>query len=321
MEDDLDSILPSPGGVPPESSIARWVPAVVVMSAIIGFVALAWYAYHAGTQSLNEDEVLVVEADKTPMKEKPADPGGMQFPNQDKTIFETFSANGQAPAKVERVLPSPEEPMPKQADTSDTTTWVNQNVHSDTPAAQPGKPEQVIGAVDKKQDTKEASVAAVIHDEKPVTNNDNIESYTRDKAVPAPDAKSAAPAVKAPVAVAQNTAKAPVAAKAAAKPEVKTDVKPAKTAAAKLEAAKPVSSAKVQLGAYRSEKEAQANWTLLQKKFGELKDKTPIIVKADLGDKGIYYRLRVSGFAGAAEAKTLCNGLSAKGQACILASN
>ncbi len=49
-----------------------------------------------------------------------------------------------------------------------------------------------------------------------------------------------------------------------------------------------------------------------------LADKEPIIVKADLVDKGIYYRLRVGGFASAAEAKTFCGKLAAAGQACIL---
>ncbi len=92
-------------------------------------MALAWYAYHAGTQSTKDEDLLVVEADKTPMKEKPLDPGGMKFPNQDKTIFETFS-NAQPP-KVERVLPAPEEPLPQEMPIRpETTTWMNDKAQS-----------------------------------------------------------------------------------------------------------------------------------------------------------------------------------------------
>ena len=109
--------------------VERWLPGVVVISALTGFSVLAWYAYTTSTQSSNEEDLLVVEADKTPMKEKPLDPGGMKFPNQDKTVFETFSNGAQQPPKVERVLPAPEEPMPKNIDTSGTKTWVNEKLH------------------------------------------------------------------------------------------------------------------------------------------------------------------------------------------------
>src|SRR4051812_38416219 len=111
------------------SGLTRWAPLVIVLAVVAGFVTLSWYAYHAGIQSVKEEDLMVVEADKTPIKEKPADPGGMQIPNQDKTVFETFSANNaKQPPKVERVLPVPEEPMPKDMDASDSTTWVNENL-------------------------------------------------------------------------------------------------------------------------------------------------------------------------------------------------
>ena len=87
---------------------ARLLPSLVLIFAFGGFVALAIYAYKAGSNSGNEEDLTVIEADSAPLKEKPSDPGGMQFPNQDKTIFETFSANGGIPPKVERVLPAPE---------------------------------------------------------------------------------------------------------------------------------------------------------------------------------------------------------------------
>ncbi len=255
--------------------IYRWLPTAVVMTAVVGFVALAWYAYHSGAQSMRDEDLLVVEADKTPMKEKPLDPGGMKFPNQDKTIFETFGSNPQPP-KVERVLPAPEEPMPKEMDTSDTKSWVNDKLH-DAPAA----PEKVIGKEEKPAATVPAPAMQPVKPpaatEKPVASTSDIQTYTNEKAAE----KTTPPA-------------APV----------------AKTPPAKA----PGGSAKAQLGAYRSEQEARAAWASMQKKFAELSGKEPSIVKAELGAKGIYYRLRVGGLS---DAKAFCKPLAAKGQACL----
>jgi cell division septation protein DedD len=78
-------------------------------------------------------------------------------------------------------------------------------------------------------------------------------------------------------------------------------------------------SVKVQLGAYRSEKEAQDAWNAMQKKHADLlESEQPNVVKANLGAKGIYYRLRIGGFTDAVDAKAFCGKLTAAGQACII---
>jgi hypothetical protein len=307
--------------------VARWVPTAVVAGVLVGFVSLAWYAYHAGMQSMKEEDLLVVEADKTPMKEKPADPGGMQFPNQDKTIFETF-ANNQQPAKVERVLPTPEEPLPKDGakipEDMETTTWVNDKKDPGT-----GK-EQMIGGekkvpippipVDTAPDHQVIAPSVTYVAPKPAAALDN--------AVKAPDKPSEKPIVIAPAAK-DEKGPAVVAVPVQEKKVEKSPEKLAEKAPEKLpekpkpapKPEKPVAAdtgaAKIQLGAYRSEKEAQDAWGKIQGKFSALSGKSPTIVKADLGERGIYYRLRVGGYA-LSEAKSTCAALSAKGQACIL---
>ena len=67
-------------------SFPKYVPILVLSFAILAFASLAIYAYKHGGNAMEED-LLVVEADKTPIKEKPEDACGMQFPNQDKTIY------------------------------------------------------------------------------------------------------------------------------------------------------------------------------------------------------------------------------------------
>lgn len=73
----------------------------------------------------------------------------------------------------------------------------------------------------------------------------------------------------------------------------------------------------VQLAAFRDEPSARAAFAKLQSKFPALKPLGADIQRADLGAKGVYYRLR-AGFLSKADATTLCDGLAAKGQACFV---
>lgn len=305
-----------------EHTTARWLPPAVVIAVLGGFGALAWYAYHAGMESMKDEDLLVVEAEKTPIKEKPLDPGGMQFPNQDKTIFDTFAANGQQPPKVERVLPPPEEPLPAGADTFGTTTWVNDKLHKDaTPATAPAEPEQVIGDKKPAPPAPETKAVAAV----PAAGHNDTQTYVATK--PPQPAEALDQAVK-PIPAGPAAPVAPVAqpeplvikvpqeqqapAAPPAPPAPKVGAKPAAPAAA------TTGGVKIQLGAYRSDQEARAAWGKIQKNQPALAGKQGAIYKADLGAKGTYYRLRVGGFATAAEAKAFCGKMTG-GQACMVA--
>jgi hypothetical protein len=413
---------------PPENSaISRVVPVIVVFATVSGFMALAWYAYHTGSQSLNEEDLLVIEADKTPVKEKPTDPGGMQFPNQDKTIFETFAGGSQQPPKVERVLPTPEQPMAKKIDTSETKTWINEKLHKqkeeDKAAAvlaDKAKAEQVIGgdemkaqpapapeqakpadtatptaaptpapavasvakdpaaeklaaekkaaeekaaaekkateqkaaeeklAAEKKAADEKAAAEKKAAEDKAATDKKAAEQkITEDKLKAdklaaekkAADEKAAADKLAAEKKAAEHRAaeeklkaeklaaeKKAAEEKAAAEKkaaEQKGGTQVIQAGAMPKDTAKEKPSAKtgahkVQLGAYRSEKEAQDAWNKMKSAHKEFANMQPVIVKADLGAKGIYYRLRTGTFANTAEAKAFCGTMSILGQACIL---
>jgi len=309
------------------TGVSRWVPMCVVTGVVTGFIALAWYAYHTGMQSMRDEDLLVVEADKTPMKEKPLDPGGMQFPNQDKTIFDTFAGKSQQQPKVERVLPRPEEPMRGNADT-DTTSWVNDAARKPSPLP---TAEQIF-AKDKsdKKPTPPVIDRKMPAPAKPIAD-DQSETYVAAKAPASPSplvgegrgegASSNNKGTPLPNPLPQGE-------RELVKSEVKTIVPPTPAQIPPpekpvAEAPKPTASLfdhggafKVQLGAYRSEKEATDAWKKMQKKQPTLSGREPQIVKADLGAKGIYYRLRVGGLSTAADAKAFCSTL--KGQACML---
>jgi SPOR domain len=78
----------------------------------------------------------------------------------------------------------------------------------------------------------------------------------------------------------------------------------------------------VQVTSQRSEAEAQASFRELQAKYpNQLSGREPIIRRADLGDKGTYYRALVGPFASAEQAAGLCSGLKAAGGSCLVQKN
>ena len=52
-----------------------------------------------------------------------------------------------------------------------------------------------------------------------------------------------------------------------------------------------------------------------------LGDRSPVIRRADLGEKGIYYRALVGGFGSEEEAKQFCSSLKAAGGQCLIQRN
>jgi clan AA aspartic protease (TIGR02281 family) len=75
----------------------------------------------------------------------------------------------------------------------------------------------------------------------------------------------------------------------------------------------------VTVSSQRSQADAHASFRSLQSKYPrELGDREPIISRADLGPKGIYYRTSVGPFGTAADADQFCNDLKAHGGQCIV---
>ena len=78
----------------------------------------------------------------------------------------------------------------------------------------------------------------------------------------------------------------------------------------------------VQVSAQKTEEEAQSSYRALQAKYpGVLSGRDASIRRADLGDKGVYYRAQVGPFANAEAANTFCGNLKAAGGQCIVQKN
>jgi cell division protein FtsN len=78
----------------------------------------------------------------------------------------------------------------------------------------------------------------------------------------------------------------------------------------------------VQVSSQRSEADAQASYKALQGKFPSvLGSRAPLIKRADLGDKGVFYRAMVGPFGSSEEAAQVCGNLKTAGGQCVVQKN
>jgi hypothetical protein len=84
----------------------------------------------------------------------------------------------------------------------------------------------------------------------------------------------------------------------------------------------PGGSYVVQVSSQRSEADAQASYRALRGKFPSvLGARAPLIKRADLGDKGVYYRAMVGPFDSPEEAAQVCGNLKTAGGQCVVQKN
>ncbi|MDY0872761.1 SPOR domain-containing protein [Dongia rigui] len=106
------------------------------------------------------------------------------------------------------------------------------------------------------------------------------------------------------------TAEAPVAAE------------PAETQVASLPATDAPSGIRLQLASVANEADVDGEWKRLRKRLGAALDGQQLqIERADLGTKGIFYRLQIGPFADRSAAKAACKDINAAGGDCLLVAN
>jgi len=109
-------------------------------------------------------------------------------------------------------------------------------------------------------------------------------------------------------------------------PTLRLSEAPAPTVSAAVEPVAPVDTgnAKIdsytlQIGAYKSQTDADAAWKAYRAKYAELLlGYSSNVERADLGEKGTWYRLRIAGFGDRKVASALCDRLKTDGGDCFL---
>lgn len=113
-------------GPPPElrdpPSRSRALGAFLATFALAAFAGVVWYAYDRGLQAGSEATAPLIQADPSPIKVRPEQPGGLEVPNQDKLVYGALRPGQDTGDTVERLLPPPEAPAePPQPEPSTDT--------------------------------------------------------------------------------------------------------------------------------------------------------------------------------------------------------
>jgi len=292
-------------------SLGRRLVMIMILAAAVAGTG-AWWIFDGQYSTMfagsSDGQVPTVHAEISPVKIKPENPGGMDVPNQDKLVYERL---GQEPTeqRVESLLPEPEKPMPKPEPQAEEKTEPMQEkaVTAPEPPKPPAVPtkevvEQKLAAAQEPKvvsPTPTAKEVAAVEEPKPAEIAKPME-LKEPAAAPKEVETVSAPAPSQP-------------SKVEAKPKAEPNPAPKTTS---VDISK---SYQVQLAAVRSTATAQSEWQRMQKKFpAQLEGLQLNVVKADLGKKGIFYRLRAGPVADANAAKAICDALKAKKAGCLV---
>lgn len=304
---DGDDMSPAPENRGDEGLRSRslLIGGLLIGVAVAGAAGFYLFPRESGTSGTVTPQVITAESG--PYKVRPADPGGMQVPNQDKLVFERAETGKST--EVENLLPAPQVPSAPPAMPEQPRPLASADM---TP---PPPPPLEAG--------EETAMAAA-----PTGLPNGLPSV-----IPGTPSASAVPAITAPLpaspapVVVPPAVTAPVATQPAAPPATVPETVAAAPAPAKTEpaaAAKPqqvaaaTGSYMVQFAALRDDASARKLWEQLKGKHPDLLGAlSPVIQKADLGPKGVFYRVRATGLASDTAARTLCDELSKRKVGCL----
>ncbi len=272
----------------PDKGHGLWLWVVLVLVLAGGGLAGWMYVQDQDAEDMaGTGSAPMILAPKFALKEKPSDPGGMKVPDRDKLVYDRMAGDQGAggAGQVERLLPPPETPIEPPKEMT----------------------EQAPQALEPKTAVAAAPVPA-----------------------PPPAAPAASVAPSAPEPAAQPVAKAQPAPQPAPKPVAEpVKAKPAPTPTPTLAPAAPtVAKATgkagqgymIQLSAVRNEANAKSEWARLVKKHGDVLGGLELVIqRADLGAKGVFYRVRGGWFANRGEAKAVCAELAKRNVGCLIA--
>ena len=259
---------------------------ILVLCVMLGCAGAIYFAYNKGKQAGAGPggSIPLIRADQDPTKRKPDDAGG-STPDQDKLVYNPNDPNG---GKIERLLPPPEQPLPKPVPAPGATdTLPVQNI---APVAAPraAPPTATVGVA-----TNAASQQA---------NTTGL--------MTSPDGAKAVPGIEIPPLPPTQPAQA----QAQATPGKPVSLTPATGAAAAT-----TGPLRIQIAATKDEASARAEFARLQKAHADLLGNlSATVVKADLGDKGTFYRIQAGPIPDKAQADKLCSHLKPLGIGCIV---
>jgi hypothetical protein len=262
--------------------LTRVAVAVVFMMVAAGGL---WFAYSKGRSAASGGEVPLIRADQTAMKVKPDGPGGVSE-DGDAPVYDVGATSG---AKVEELLPGPEQPLPKPLPVVPPTA-VAASPPTAATAAAPAPSVSIPPTAAPSTQTIAASPA-------PAGAPAAAVQPTSSKPSPAEGDAATPP----PPAAATSAA-------ATSSPTLPTQVAVAATGALR-----------IQIAATKDIASAHREWTRLKAAHKDvLGDLKAFGVRVDLGARGVFYRIQAGPIPTRADALHRCAVLKQSGIGCLI---
>lgn len=292
---------------PPRRRGGTMTVVAVLLLAVVGTGAA--FAYRTFIGSPRSGEPPIIKADAGPNKVVPAG-AGTDAPG--KQIYDRVGEK-----TAERMVSREEQPVDINAKTGPRVVF--------PPLTQNANPPTVASASPTARPTGAGVGNGTLGGEEP--RRIRTLSIRPDQ----PDATAApAPAPRAQPPAAQKSAPAPAStastgvshgAPVSLAPQAQQQPEPRSRTAAVTPAAS-ANGSYVQVSSQKTEADAQASFRALQGKYsGILGSRTALIRRADLGDKGVFYRAMVGPFASTDEATQFCVNLKSAGGQCVVQRN
>lgn len=252
----------------------------IALAAVVG-----WFVLSPRYADAPDAELPVIRRPQNAVKVQPAEPGGMEILNQDKSVYDIIEKKDTSAPVVENLLPPPEEPQLPVIAAQPETTVADKVTAQIQPTVVEQKVEEIIRVAEAPKP-------------QPVQ-----EPKTEPEPVPLSQAVSAPAPTPEPV----------------VRPEPQPAPQPKATPAPQPEPKAAAAGAwQVQLMSSPNKTAMDSAWKNLVKKYPVLNGQPHEIETADLGSKGTFYRLKAGAFADRSGADNLCNDLKALGGSCIV---
>jgi cell division septation protein DedD len=261
-------------------------------------------------------EPPTIHADEAPIRMPPESPGGMEIPHQDKLVYQHQPGGGEN-LRMERLLPPPEEPLPPPAPEPAPSNGAGQSAlpPRESLIREDGRgpglilPREEAGSLFGPAGSEPTPRPSATQGQRPTRAAD---------ASSAEDAAANAPRPLLPPSSPQAQANAARTDGKGAAPTTSATASPGP-------AAQPrrgdVAAYMIQLVAVGSVDQARTAWERLSSRNADiLGSLSPSFVRADLGARGVIYRLRAGPIDGETRARALCAQLAGRSVDCMIVS-
>lgn len=282
-----------------------------VMLSVISLLAVGLFAsgltvaYRFGVEAGGTRTIPLITADGGPTKVRPADPGGMDIPNQDRAIFRQLAQSG-ADARIERLKPDEERPIENLLLTIKPPA---------TPRSSPVEGDGSAGDMDRTAAPETGTGAAL-------PGPDQLPRVPpEEKAVPEPPPGSLAVTKpkSLPSSPLLSTGQTMPPPPPPAPPERKRYTKAQEQIASTGKGESAGGRYRVQVASVTSAPRARQAWAKLSEDHPELfSGLQQSVVKTDLGAKGTWYRVVAGPFASASAATAFCDRAKKRRLGCLI---